>query len=42
VGLGLDVPFTFDTDPSVAGTAWVELVRFELARSNDRPTLWVP
>ncbi|MEO8846449.1 MAG: hypothetical protein ABI591_12060 [Kofleriaceae bacterium] len=38
----LDVPFTFDTDPSVAGTAWAELVRFELSRSGDRPTLWVP
>ena len=38
----LDVPFTFDTDPSVAGTAWVELVRFELSRAGDRPTLWVP
>jgi hypothetical protein len=38
----LEVPFTFDTDPSVAGTAWVELVRFELARPPDRPTLWVP
>jgi hypothetical protein len=38
----LEVPFTFDTDPSVAGTAWVELVRFELARDGNRPTLWVP
>ncbi|CAN5544826.1 hypothetical protein BH11MYX1_BH11MYX1_24620 [soil metagenome] len=37
----LDIPFTFDTEPSIAGTAWVELVRFEIARGPDRPTLWV-
>ncbi|MDB5219294.1 MAG: hypothetical protein JWO86_7221, partial [Myxococcaceae bacterium] len=36
------VPFLFDTRPSVAGTAWVELVRFELRRAPDHPTFWVP
>lgn len=38
----LDVPFLFDTKPSIAGTAWVELVRFELNRPVERPTLWTP
>lgn len=38
----VDVPFMFDTRPSVAGTAWTELVRFELGRAPDRPTFWVP
>jgi hypothetical protein len=38
----VDIPFELDTDPSVAGTAWVELVRFEILRSADQPTLWVP
>jgi hypothetical protein len=36
----VEVPFTFDTAPSVAGTAWVALVRFELERPAGRPTLW--
>lgn len=38
----IDVPFVFDTRPSVAGTAWVELVRFELGRAPEHPTFWVP
>jgi hypothetical protein len=38
----IDVPFVFDTRPSVAGTAWVELVRFELGRTPERATFWVP
>ncbi len=38
----VEVPLTFDTDRSIAGTAWVELLRFELARGPERPTLWVP
>lgn len=38
----IDIPFVFDTRPSVAGTAWVELLRFELARDPTRPTLWAP
>jgi hypothetical protein len=38
----IEVPFLFDTRPSVAGTAWVELVRFELRRAPDHPTFWVP
>jgi len=38
----VDIPFVFDTKPSIAGTAWVELVRFELRRSPDRPTFWAP
>lgn len=37
----VDIPFVFDTKPSIAGTAWVELVRYELARPPDRPTFWV-
>jgi hypothetical protein len=36
----VDVPFTLDTLPSVAGTAWVALIRFELERPAGRPTLW--
>ncbi|HVJ89356.1 MAG TPA: hypothetical protein VM580_06095, partial [Labilithrix sp.] len=36
------IPFVFDTGPSVAGTAWVELMRFELERTPDHPTFWVP
>ncbi len=36
------IPFLFDTQPSIAGTAWVELVRFELGRSPERPTFWAP
>ncbi len=38
----VEVPFVFDTGPSVAGTAWVELVRFELGRAPEQPTLWAP
>lgn len=38
----VEIPFLFDTKPSIAGTAWVELVRFELAREASRPTFWVP
>jgi hypothetical protein len=34
------IPFQFDTDPSIAGTAWVELVRFELGRPLDAQRLW--
>jgi hypothetical protein len=37
-----EVPFLFDVRPSVAGTAWVALVRFELDRPVGRPTLWAP
>jgi len=36
----IDVPFEFDTLPSVAGTVWVELVRYELEHSQE--TLWRP
>jgi hypothetical protein len=35
-----DVPFLFDRTPSIAGTAWVELVRFDLDRPRGRQTLW--
>jgi hypothetical protein len=38
----LAVPFLFDREPSLAGTAWVELVRFELERPPGQPTLWAP
>lgn len=37
-----EIPFELDTLPSIAGTAWVELVRFELARPPGAPTLLVP
>jgi hypothetical protein len=36
-----DVPFEFDTKPSVAGTAWVELVRPEI-EEGAAPFLWRP
>lgn len=36
------VPFLLDTGRSIAATAWVALVRFELGRSPGDPTLWVP
>jgi hypothetical protein len=38
----VDIPFVFDKKPSIAGTAWVELVRFELGRPVDRPAFWAP
>ncbi|HEY2513377.1 MAG TPA: hypothetical protein VGI39_21055 [Polyangiaceae bacterium] len=38
--LTIDVPFEFDTKPSVAGTVWVELVRDELARPQIPALLW--
>ncbi|MBK6695718.1 MAG: hypothetical protein IPG50_26435 [Myxococcales bacterium] len=37
----LDIPFLFDTKSSIAGTAWAELVRFDLARLPASPTLLV-
>ena len=39
-GLTAAIPFEFDTDPSIAGTAWVELVRFELGLPADKQRLW--
>jgi hypothetical protein len=36
----LEVPYTFDTSPGIASTAWVALVRFELERPAGRWTLW--
>jgi hypothetical protein len=36
------VPFLLDTQPSIAATAWVALVRFELDRPRASPTLWAP
>jgi hypothetical protein len=36
------VPFLLDTLPSIAATAWVVLVRFELDRPAASPTLWAP
>lgn len=40
----VDVPFVFDTKPSLAGTAWVSIVRGEIerARSGAAPTFLVP
>jgi hypothetical protein len=37
-----EVPLLLDTRPSIAGTAWVALVRFELDRPLGSPTLWAP
>jgi hypothetical protein len=34
------VPFEFDTEPSLAGTLWVELVRYEVSREAGRELLW--
>ena len=34
------VPFEFENAPSVAGTAWVELVRFEMERGEQQQWLW--
>jgi hypothetical protein len=36
------VPYLFAPGPSVAATAWVALVRFELDRPLGRRTLWAP
>ena len=36
------IPSEMDTAPSLAGTLWIELVRYELTRSRDQPTLWRP
>jgi hypothetical protein len=36
------VPFEFDTKPSVAATAWVELVRSELGEGEAAAFLWRP
>ncbi|HVH43018.1 MAG TPA: hypothetical protein VM925_11765 [Labilithrix sp.] len=38
----VEIPFVFDRKPSIAGTAWVELVRFELGRPVGRPAFWAP
>ncbi|MBV9948573.1 MAG: hypothetical protein JOZ69_17115 [Myxococcales bacterium] len=37
-----EIPFVLDTRPSIGGTAWVALVRFELDRPPSKPTLWAP
>lgn len=37
----IEIPFELDTGPSVAGTAWVELVRYELTRPAGKPTFWL-
>jgi hypothetical protein len=36
----VEIPSEFDTQPSLAGTAWVELVRSELERPATAATLW--
>jgi hypothetical protein len=38
----VEIPFVFDRKPSIAGTAWVELVRFELGRPLGHPSFWAP
>jgi hypothetical protein len=35
-----EIPFDFDVQPSIAGTVWVELVRYELTRPEGHQTLW--
>lgn len=39
--LTADVPFEFDTKPSVAATAWVELIDAEI-KKGEAPFLWKP
>jgi hypothetical protein len=34
------LPVDFDTLPSLAGTVWIELVRYELERAAETETLW--
>jgi hypothetical protein len=36
----IEIPAQLDTQPSLAGTAWVELVRYELSRPTDAAILW--
>jgi hypothetical protein len=38
----VEIPSEMDTAPSLAGTLWVELVRFELNRAADQPVMWRP
>jgi hypothetical protein len=38
----LEIPFEFDTHPSVAPTAWIELARAELAHPELPPPVWPP
>jgi hypothetical protein len=40
--LTVAIPFEFDTGPSVAGTAWAEIVRDELAHPDLPPLVWPP
>lgn len=36
----VDIPYELDTAPSIAGTAWVEIVRDELAHPEVPPLVW--
>jgi hypothetical protein len=36
----VELPIDFDTLPSLAGTVWSELVRYELLRADGSETLW--
>jgi hypothetical protein len=36
----VDVPFEFDKQPSLAGTLWIELVRYELEHPEQAERLW--
>ena len=38
----VEIPSEMDTAPSLAGTLWIELVRFELERAADQPVMWRP
>lgn len=38
----MPLPFEFEARPSLAGTVWVELVRYELTRAGGKPSLWKP
>ena len=40
--MSAEIPFEFDTKPSVAATAWVELVRSEIGTEASAPFLWRP
>lgn len=38
----VEIPSEMDTAPSLAGTLWIELVRYELNRGADQPVMWRP
>lgn len=38
----VEIPSEMDTAPSLAGTLWIELVRYELNRAAEQPVMWRP